>query len=286
MKSKKSESKSTKRTTSKSASNRRSVVKVAAVEPHSDAGDNPRSRGLSSNAFSTCDPLAWLHEAPDSVEEAASEAVRTATIEHADVVPAPPEPTADTVAIENEDFGLFEAEEPSMSSSKSPEPELGVPTESAIENEDFGFFEQDEPGPVAPQPGTSDSTGSSIGAAHSKQDCAVENEDFGFFEGVGMAADTDSTVINLGTHFTVKTAEEWHSSLLDILNGTAAVVIDARDIDQIDGCALQLLCSLNKSISAQGGELRWIGVSSRFRDAAGCIGVEQLLGLPVQALAA
>jgi Anti-anti-sigma regulatory factor (antagonist of anti-sigma factor) len=64
-----------------------------------------------------------------------------------------------------------------------------------------------------------------------------------------------------------------------------AIVLDGSRVERVDTAALQLLVLFRRELHAHGGTLRWLGTSDALNEAAGLLGLAQLLNLPAQALA-
>ncbi len=73
-------------------------------------------------------------------------------------------------------------------------------------------------------------------------------------------------------------------ALLDALE-TDGIVLDGRAVERTDTAALQLLTLFQREVKARGGTLSWCGASDALNEAAGLLGLTQILELPAAALA-
>ena len=64
-----------------------------------------------------------------------------------------------------------------------------------------------------------------------------------------------------------------------------AIVLDGTQVERVDTAALQLLVLFRRELDARGGTLHWHGASDALNEAAGLLGLAQLLNLPAEALA-
>ena len=73
-------------------------------------------------------------------------------------------------------------------------------------------------------------------------------------------------------------------ALLDALE-TDGIVLDGRAVERADTAALQLLTLFQRELQARGNSLSWCGASDALNEAAGLLGLAQILELPAAALA-
>lgn len=73
-------------------------------------------------------------------------------------------------------------------------------------------------------------------------------------------------------------------ALMDALNA-GDIVLDGRAVERIDTAALQLLTLFQREVKARGSTLSWCGASDALNEAAGLLGLTQILELPAAALA-
>lgn len=59
-----------------------------------------------------------------------------------------------------------------------------------------------------------------------------------------------------------------------------AITLDGRAVERIDTAALQLLLVFQRELDARGGKLGWRGTSNALDEAAGLLGLAQILKLP------
>ena len=64
-----------------------------------------------------------------------------------------------------------------------------------------------------------------------------------------------------------------------------AIVLEGGQVERVDTAALQLLVLFRRELDARGGTLGWHGTSDALNEAAGLLGLAQLLNLPAPALA-
>jgi ABC-type transporter Mla MlaB component len=103
---------------------------------------------------------------------------------------------------------------------------------------------------------------------------------------VDAAAPGSQPVVTLGSNCTVKDAAALKQSLCAVLNSEAAVIIDIGAVDRIDTAAIQLLCAFVRQRAADAHGVVWRGTPAALREAAGLLGVCELLMLPAEAGAA
>lgn len=128
------------------------------------------------------------------------------------------------------------------------------------ENGGFGFF-ANELTPAPPPPNDTDGG-------------------FGFF-----ANDTPSSAAGDLIHLdvlTINTVEAWHQRLSTLLDSGDSFALDAAELEQIDGCGLQLLCSFFASAESRRVAVRWQSASARLSASARHFGVDGTLHLPAQ----
>lgn len=63
------------------------------------------------------------------------------------------------------------------------------------------------------------------------------------------------------------------------------IIIDATGLERVDTAALQLLVLFRRELEQRGGTLSWLGTNDVLAEAAGVLGLEQLLNLPAATLA-
>jgi phospholipid transport system transporter-binding protein len=75
------------------------------------------------------------------------------------------------------------------------------------------------------------------------------------------------------------------AELLGALEKGAIVVLDGSQVERADTAALQLLVLFRRELQARGGRLGWRGASEAINEAAGLLGLAQILELPAAGLA-
>jgi phospholipid transport system transporter-binding protein len=64
-----------------------------------------------------------------------------------------------------------------------------------------------------------------------------------------------------------------------------AIVLDGAQVERTDTAALQMLVVFRRELDKQGGTLSWRGTSDALNEAAGLLGLTQILELPAAELA-
>lgn len=85
--------------------------------------------------------------------------------------------------------------------------------------------------------------------------------------------------MKLSSKLHISGAEKLASELLTLVEQSKPVEIDISEVESADTASLQVLCSLQKSLSATGNEIIWLGVNKTFLQTASRIGVADYLGL-------
>ena len=73
-------------------------------------------------------------------------------------------------------------------------------------------------------------------------------------------------------------------ALMDVLDA-CEIVLDGSAVERTDTAALQLLTLFQREVKARGSTLSWCGTSDALNEAAGLLGLTQILELPAAALA-
>ncbi|HZX69583.1 MAG TPA: STAS domain-containing protein [Rhodanobacter sp.] len=63
------------------------------------------------------------------------------------------------------------------------------------------------------------------------------------------------------------------------------IVIEVEGLERVDTAALQLLVLFRRELESHGGQLGWRGSNEILNEAAGLLGLQQLLNLPAATLA-
>ena len=98
------------------------------------------------------------------------------------------------------------------------------------------------------------------------------------------AAASESTRVLLPADCRMAAQAALKAELLGALEA-GAIVLDGGQVERVDTAALQLLVLLRRELDARGGTLGWHGTSDALSEAAGLLGLAQLLNLPAPALA-
>ncbi len=85
--------------------------------------------------------------------------------------------------------------------------------------------------------------------------------------------------VTLGERLTIESAAELRERLQTVLGDGASLRIDAHAVERVDTAGLQVLASLQKTLEARGGGLKWEGFSEEMLDALELAGMKRLLGL-------
>jgi anti-anti-sigma regulatory factor len=72
--------------------------------------------------------------------------------------------------------------------------------------------------------------------------------------------------------------------LQDVLH-KGDIVLDAAGLERVDTAALQLLVLFRRELEGHGGKLAWRDANEVLNEAAGLLGLDQLLNLPAATLA-
>ena len=94
------------------------------------------------------------------------------------------------------------------------------------------------------------------------------------------AAPASEPVVRLDSNCTVKDAAALKQALCAVLNIEAAVVIDVAGVERIDTAAIQVLCAFVRQRAAEAHAVVWQGSPAALREAAGLLGVNEMLMLP------
>ena len=93
-------------------------------------------------------------------------------------------------------------------------------------------------------------------------------------------------VVTLSSNSTVKDAAALKCTLLQVLDVSSDVTIDAKSVERIDTAIVQLLCAFVRDRAAHNRAVTWKGTPQAVFDAAHLLGLGALLGLPGQAMEA
>jgi anti-anti-sigma regulatory factor len=89
--------------------------------------------------------------------------------------------------------------------------------------------------------------------------------------------------VSLFSNSTVKDAAALKDTLLQVLDASGSVAIDARSVERIDTAVIQVLCAFVRDRAARNLPVVWRGTPQPLLDAARLLGVGAMLALPSQA---
>lgn len=79
--------------------------------------------------------------------------------------------------------------------------------------------------------------------------------------------------IQLASTITIANAPELLTEVLAAIDDSTSVVIDGSAVSRIDTAGLQVLCALQKELSAHAGKIQWNGVSSELANSTRLLGL-------------
>lgn len=100
---------------------------------------------------------------------------------------------------------------------------------------------------------------------------------------VSVAASSAEPIVGLSSNCTVKDAVALKSELVQLLETSETVAIDASSVERIDTAIMQLLCAFVRDRAERNLGVSWRGTPQALRDAARLLGVGALLALPAEA---
>ena len=103
-------------------------------------------------------------------------------------------------------------------------------------------------------------------------------------DGQQPAADVAAVVV-LPADCRIAAQAALKAELLGALEKGASVTLDGSQVERADTAALQLLVLFRRELQARGGTLDWRGTSEAINEAAGLLGLAQILELPAAGLA-
>lgn len=110
----------------------------------------------------------------------------------------------------------------------------------------------------------------------------VADDSIGVAPDASAAAPASQPVVRLDSNCTVKDAAALKQSLCAVLNNEAAVIIDVGSVERIDTAAIQVLCAFVRQRAADAHAVIWQGIPTTLREAAGLLGVSDMLMLPAE----
>lgn len=84
----------------------------------------------------------------------------------------------------------------------------------------------------------------------------------------------------LPSNSTVKDAASLQAALLNVVESTATVALDARSVERIDTATMQLLCAFVRERTARNLGVQWLGSPAVIVESAGLLGMQSMLALP------
>lgn len=95
----------------------------------------------------------------------------------------------------------------------------------------------------------------------------------------------DPGVVRLPADCRISAQNALKAELVAVLDAGAIAVLDGSRVERIDTAALQLLVIFQRELEARGGAVSWRGANGVINEAAGLLGLAQLLKLPADGLA-
>ncbi|GAB3000970.1 STAS domain-containing protein [Psychrosphaera aestuarii] len=86
--------------------------------------------------------------------------------------------------------------------------------------------------------------------------------------------------MKLASKLHISEAEQLSASLLNLLSTDQKICIDISEVNDADTASIQVLCALQKSLSATNNAISWQGKSSVLSNIAQQLGVKEFLNLP------
>ncbi len=113
------------------------------------------------------------------------------------------------------------------------------------------------------------------------QDNAVGDADVAAREAAETPAapDEDGTAFVLPGQLGIQDVGELHGLLRDMLDAGGEIRFDASAVDNVDGAGMQLLAVFFKEAVTHGIQVEWRGVSNTLAEAAGVLGLRELLNI-------
>jgi anti-anti-sigma regulatory factor len=72
---------------------------------------------------------------------------------------------------------------------------------------------------------------------------------------------------------------DFKQRLLQVMDGSGVVLVDASEVQRVDTSVLQVLCALRKELAESGAALEWRAPSPVLTDGAHRLGLTAALGL-------
>ena len=86
--------------------------------------------------------------------------------------------------------------------------------------------------------------------------------------------------MKLASKLHISEAEALSKSLIELLSSEQEICIDISEVNDADTASLQVLCSLQKSLSLTDSAIVWKGESESLSKIANQIGIKEFLKLP------
>lgn len=97
---------------------------------------------------------------------------------------------------------------------------------------------------------------------------------------VMVAASGDRFRVNLAGQTNIGSAVQLKIELSDALNQDAPIILEAKEVERIDGAALQLLAAFVQKIVENERELIWDAPSDQFINTVNIVGLKETMQLP------
>lgn len=95
----------------------------------------------------------------------------------------------------------------------------------------------------------------------------------------GNRKSRQAAAIRLPAELGMDGMRELHAQLLASVDSSAAVTLEAGDVQRVHGAALQLFCSFFRDRGRAGRETRWNQPTDALRSAAALLGLTELIQL-------
>jgi ABC-type transporter Mla MlaB component len=99
------------------------------------------------------------------------------------------------------------------------------------------------------------------------------------------APGSDPGVVRLPADCRISAQNALKAELVAALGAGAIAVLDGSDVERVDTAALQLLVIFQRELEARGACVSWRGANGVLNEAAGLLGLAQILKLPADGLA-
>lgn len=89
-------------------------------------------------------------------------------------------------------------------------------------------------------------------------------------------------VVTLGESLTIQEVAGMLETLRRSLEVGGTVMLDAGELDQVDGAGIQLLCTFVKEAVSQHIEVKWVATTEKLQSAAELLGLAEVLKLSIK----